>query len=136
MPAAGYSGKPLADKLSLKHGQRVWWEGMPAAVRASIEAGGKALVRLERPEPPIDAAILFVVSREELDSGLARLLPLLASDGMLWVSWPKRASRIPTDMTEDSIRSAALPLGLVDIKVCAIDDIWSGLKLVRRRALR
>ncbi|MDQ8755702.1 DUF3052 family protein [Sphingosinicella sp. LHD-64] len=133
---AGYSGTPLARKLSLKDGMRVWWEEMPSSVRAEIESHGLDLQHLIWHEAPIDAAHVFVTGREELESAIARLHPLLAPDGFLWVSWPKQASKVPTDVTEDAIREVALPTGLVDVKVCAVDDIWSGLKLVVRRALR
>ncbi len=132
----GYSGTPLARKLSLKDGMRVWGEGMPSSVRAEIESYGLDLRHLIWHEAPIDAVHVFVTSREELESAIARLHPLLAPDGFLWVSWPKQASRVPTDVTEDVIREVALPTGLVDVKVCAVDDTWSGLKLVVRRALR
>jgi hypothetical protein len=132
----GYSLTPLARKLSLKDGQRVWWEGMPDHVRAEIEESGIALRCLASPEPPIDAAHVFVIWRKELQDALARLLPLLAPSGFLWVSWPKKAARVPTDMSEDGIREIAFPLGLVDVKVCAIDEVWSGLKLCIRKELR
>ena len=129
----GYSGTPLAKKLSLKDGLRVRWEGMPASVRAEIEAAGLVL---EPAAERIDAAHIFVTERSELQEALGRVLPRLARDGQLWVSWPKKASKVATDITEDTIRDVALPMGLVDVKVCAIDDIWSGLKLVIRRELR
>ena len=132
----GYSGTPLAKKLSLKDGQRVWFENMPAAVRAEIDGSGLALQQLQRPDPPIDAAHLFVTSRAQLEDAVHRLLPLLAPAGFLWLSWPKKAAKVPTDVTEDVIREVALPVGLVDVKVCAVDSVWSGLKLVIRRALR
>ncbi len=135
MPA-GYSGTPLARKLSLKSGQRVWWEGMPDSVRAEIEAEGLHLELLERPEPPIDAAHIFVTSRAALEEAVYRLLPLLTSSGFLWVSWPKKAAKVPTDVTEDVIREVALPTGLVDVKVCAVDSVWSALKLMKRRDRR
>ena len=132
----GYSGTPLARKLSLKDGLRVWWEDMPSMVRAEIEAHGYQLQHLIWHEPPLDAAHVFVKTRDELESAIARLKPLLAPAGFLWISWPKKATRIPTDITEDVIREVALPLGFVDVKVCAVDAIWSGLKLVVRKALR
>jgi hypothetical protein len=135
-PSAGYSGTPLARKLSLKDGLRTWWEAMPATVRAEIEAEGVALELLPAPVAPVDAAHVFVTSRPALEDAVARLLPLLASAGFLWVSWPKKASRVPTDITEDVIRDVALPLSLVDVKVCAVDATWSGLKLVIRSARR
>jgi hypothetical protein len=133
---AGYSLTPLATKLSLKDGQRVWWEGMPEGVRQEIEKSAVALECLASPQPPIDAAHVFITRRGELEDALTRLLPLLARSGFLWVSWPKKAAKVPTDISEDGIREMALPLGLVDVKVCAIDEIWSGLKLTIRKSLR
>jgi hypothetical protein len=130
---SGYSGTPLAKKLSLKDGQRVQWEGMPATVCAEIDTARLALAPADE---RIDAAHVFVTSRAALEETVVRLLPRLARDGQLWVSWPKKASKVPTDVTEDTIRAVALPLGLVDVKVCAVDEIWSGLKLVIRRELR
>lgn len=133
MPA-GYSGTPLAKKLSLKPGLRAWFENMPDAVAAEIADAG--VERLAAPEAPIEAAHVFVASRAALEDAVARLLPLLARAGFLWVSWPKRASGVPTDVTEGTIRQVALPLGLVDVKVCAVDSTWSGLKLMIRRERR
>jgi hypothetical protein len=133
---AGYSGTPLARKLSLKSGQRVWWEGMPDTVLAEIDAAGLSLSLLPAPEPPIDAAHVFATSRAALEEAVHRLRPLLAPAGFLWISWPKKAAKAPTDITEDVIRDVALPTGLVDVKVCAVDAIWSGLKLVIRKELR
>lgn len=133
---AGYSGTPLATKLSLKDGLRTWWYGMPDSVRAEIERDGPALDLLATPEPPIEAAHIFVAERAMLDCEVRLLLPLLAPTGFIWVSWPKKASRVATDITEDVIREVALPLGLVDVKVCAVDATWSGLKLVIRKSAR
>jgi hypothetical protein len=135
MPS-GYSGTPLAKKLSLKDGMRVWWDGMPDTVTDEIAAEGLKLGRLDAPEAPIDAAHVFVTSRAELQPRLRALLPLLDRAGMIWVSWPKKASRVPTDITEDVIREIALPMDLVDVKVCAVDETWSGLKLVIRKEHR
>ena len=134
--ASGYSGTPLAQKLSLKPGLRTWWFGMPDSVRAEIKREGLPLELLDTPEPPIDTAHIFVTSRAVLECELRLLLPLLARDGFVWVSWPKKAAKVPTDITEDTIREVALPLGLADVKVCAVDAIWSGLKLVIRKANR
>ena len=136
MALSGYSGTPLAKKLSLKDGMRTWWDEMPASVRAEIESAGLVLTHLLWPQAPIDAAHIFVSDRAKMAADLRRVLPHLAPDGFIWVSWPKRASRLPTDITEDVIREVALPMGLVDIKVCAVDEIWSGLKLVIRKELR
>jgi hypothetical protein len=133
---AGYSGTPLARKLSLKPGQRVWWENMPDSVLAAIEPEEIGLQILPAPEPPIDAAHVFVTSRAALEDAVARLRPLLAPAGFLWISWPKKAARVDTDLTEDVVRDLGLPTGLVDVKVCAVDSTWSALKLMIRRELR
>jgi hypothetical protein len=134
--SSGYSGTPLAKKLSLKDGMRVWWSGMPQSVRGEIAGEGLRLRMLERPQAPLDAAHVFVTARAELETNLRNLLPLLQPAGMIWVSWPKKASKVPTDITEDVIRDVALPMHLVDVKVCSVDDVWSGLKLVIRKQHR
>ena len=133
---AGYSGTPLAKKLGLKDGQRAWFDAMPESVAEEISSENIAITLLDSPEPPVEAAHLFVTHCATLDCKLRMLLPLIARDGMIWVSWPKQASKLPTDITEDVIRAVAIPLGLVDVKVCAVDAIWSGLKLVIRKELR
>jgi hypothetical protein len=130
---AGYSGTPLGRKLSLKDGMRVWWDGVPESVRDEIASEELNLDLLAAPEPSVDAAHVFITSRGELEAKLSKLLPLLDRAGFIWVSWPKKASKVPTDITEDVIRDVALPMHLVDVKVCSVDDIWSGLKLVIRR---
>ena len=132
----GYSGTPLAKKLGLKPGRRAWFLNMPDSIRAEIDRDATAYERLDSPEPPVELAHIFVTSCAALDCELRMLLPLIARDGMIWVSWPKQASRVPTDITEDVIRAVALPLHLVDVKVCAVDETWSGLKLVIRRTER
>jgi hypothetical protein len=135
MPS-GYSGTPLATKLSLKDGMRVWWSGMPESVRGEIAGEGLRFQLLEKPQAPLDEAHVFMTSRAELEANLRNLLPLLQPAGMVWVSWPKKVSKVPTDITEDVIREVALPMHLVDVKVCSVDDIWSGLKLVIRKGHR
>ena len=136
----GYSGTPLARKLSLKDGMRVWWDGVPDLIAGEIQGGldeqGIAVELLDTPEAPIDAAHIFVTGHGELEAKLHQLMPLLAPGGFIWVSWPKKSSKVPTDITEDVIRDVCLPMGLVDVKVCAVDATWSGLKLVIRKALR
>jgi hypothetical protein len=138
--ASGYSGTPLARKLSLKDGMRVWWDDVPDSVRHEILAGleeqGASVHPLGAPEPPLDAAHIFVTARGELEAKLHQLMPLLAPSGFIWVSWPKKAAKVATDITEDVIRDVCLPMALVDVKVCSVDDIWSGLKLVIRKSLR
>ena len=135
--AAGYSGTPLARKLSLKAGLRAWFAGMPESVRAEIDPEALELVMLAAPEPGLDAAHIFVTDQAEMERQLAMLRPLLAPAGFIWVSWPKKASKVPTDITEDRIRAAILPAtDLVDVKVCAVDAVWSGLKLMIRKERR
>lgn len=134
--SAGYSGTPLARKLTLGPGLRVWAPGIPAAVKAEIDAAGLDIKWTARASAGLPAAHLFVIARSELERRLAALRSTLAPDGQVWVSWPKKASGVATDITEDTIRQVALPLGFVDIKVCAVDATWSGLKLVIRKALR
>ena len=136
MEVAGYSGTPLAKKLSLKDGQRVWWEDVPDSVAAEIEKSGLALKLLDVAEAPIDAAHVFVTCRAALEDAVHRLLPLLARTGFIWISWPKKAPKLATDISEDTIRAVSLPLGLVDVKVCAVDATWSGLKLMIRKERR
>ena len=130
MPA-GYSGTPLVKKLGIKEGQRVLFVNDPPEFRPLL---------VDLPEvrkgKPNDYVHLFVRSQAELKKQLVAIKKSLDQDGMIWVSWPKKASGIATDVTEDTLRSAALPLGLVDVKVCAIDETWSGLKLVIRRENR
>jgi hypothetical protein len=133
---SGYSGTPLAKKLSLKDGMRVWFDRMPGSVFAEIAAEGFQLQLLDAPAAPIDAVHVFVTSRDDLAAKLRELLPSLDRSGFVWVSWPKKASKVPTDISEDVIRAIALPMHLVDVKVCSVDDIWSGLKLVIRKEHR
>jgi len=131
----GYSATPLAKKLSLKPGQRAWWDAMPASVET--ELADSAVIRLSHPQAPIDAAHIFVTDRADMTAKIAALRPLLAPTGFLWISWPKKASKVPTDISEDVIRAVILPAtDLVDVKVCAIDAIWSGLKLMIRKSAR
>lgn len=134
MPS-GYSGTPLAKKLGFKDGAALWAKSMPESVRAEIEETARPRY-VARPTKGAPAAHLFHTSAAKLEADLKRLRPLLASDGMVWASWPKKAAKVDTDITEDVIRAIALPMGYVDVKVCAVDETWSGLKLVIRKALR
>ncbi|NVD29253.1 DUF3052 family protein [Parasphingorhabdus flavimaris] len=133
---AGYSGTPLAKKLSLKDGMRVWFLDMPDSVRSEIEGSDLTLSEDEVPAPGLHAAHIFVTDRDTMKQHLATLREMIDPAGQVWVSWPKKASKVDTDITEDTIREVALPMGLVDIKVCAVDAVWSGLKLVIRKELR
>lgn len=134
MPA-GYSGTPLAKKLGLKDGVALWAKAMPDSVRAEIarEAAPRYLARAGK---GMAAAHVFHTSAAKLEADLKKLRTQIAADGQVWVSWPKKASKVETDITEDVIRTLALPLGFVDVKVCAVDEVWSGLKLVIRKELR
>jgi hypothetical protein len=124
---AGYSKTPLAQKLGIKAGTKVVMLGAPPGYR-------KLLAPL--PEDVSAFVHLFVAERRTLEKELKRLRKLLADAGVLWVSWPKKASGVATDITEDVIRDVCLPLGFVDVKVCAVDETWSGLKLMIRRENR
>ena len=131
---AGYSGTALAAKLGLKPGQRMWRDGMPASV--ADEIGDIGAILLDAPKAPIDIAHIFKTERAALADDLAALRRMLAPAGFVWVSWPKKASKVPTDIDENVIRDICLPMGLVDVKVCAVDATWSGLKLMIRKELR
>jgi hypothetical protein len=138
---AGYSGTPLWKKLGVKDGQTTWRLNMPESVADEIAAGGVKPVLVARPKAGLAMAHLFVTRRVELAMHLEKLRGLLAPDGMVWVSWPKKTvpkgvTTIASDITEDGVRAEALPLGFVDIKVCAVDAVWSGLKLVIRKSER
>lgn len=133
----GYSGTPLVKKLGFKTGMRVFFDtAMPATIFAEIDPVSIGVDILPEPRQDMDAAHIFVTECNELVAGIALLRPVLAPTGFIWVSWPKKASKVPTDITEDVIRSCVLPTGLVDVKVCAVDAVWSGLKLMIRRDLR
>tara|TARA_R110001599_G_scaffold224249_1_gene423417 strand:+ start:334 stop:741 length:408 start_codon:yes stop_codon:yes gene_type:complete len=134
--ASAYSSPPLAKKLSLQNGMRVWFSEMPDSVRAEIKESGLTLSEEKVPTPGIHSAHIFVTERENMQSRLATLRDMIDPAGQVWVSWPKKTSKIETDITEDRIRDIALPMGLIDIKVCAVDTVWSGLKLVIRKELR
>ena len=133
---AGYSGTPLAKKLGIGAGCRLLAPAAPqdyVSLLAPLPDG----VRFEtRAGAAVDVAHLFVTRRSELQRRLKVLRTALRADAALWVSWPKKASRVATDITEDTIRAEALPLGFVDVKVCAVSAVWSGLKLVVRKELR
>ena len=133
---AGYSGTPLGKKLGLKEEMRVVLVEAPkhyATMVAPVPDGVSFSTRLVAGTEMVH---IFATERRKLKEALSSVVPKLTPDGMIWVSWPKKAAKVPTDITEDTIRELAFPLGLVDIKVCAVDDVWSGLKLVIRKALR
>jgi hypothetical protein len=131
----GYSGKPLAAKLGIKPGHTVVLDHAPPGFAIEgLPSGVRLLTRAGRAQ--YDVVLAFCPDRARLAARLPVLLPKTATAGMIWVAWPKRASGVPTDLDENGVRELALPLGVVDVKVCAIDATWSGLKLVRRLANR
>jgi hypothetical protein len=132
---AGYSGTPLPRKLGFKPGMTAVFLDAPEGLDALLgELEGVTVKRALRGR--VDAVLCFVTARGELERRKARLREAIAPDGMVWVCWPKRASKVTTDMTEDVVRDVLLPTGLVDVKVAAVDATWSGLKLMVRRELR
>jgi len=133
--SAGYSGTPLAKKLGFKPGEPLWARGMPASVKKELDREVEPHY-LVRPTKALAAAHVFHAQKAKLETDLQALRDKLAPDGMVWVSWPKKAAKMETDITEDVIRAVALPMGFVDVKVCAVDETWSGLKLVIRKSLR
>lgn len=134
MPA-GYSGTPLAKKLGIKPGARVALIDAPPEIRDWL-APLPDDVTFGRANAKSDFVHVFALRRAILERHLATLRKTLHDDATVWVSWPKKAAKVETDITEDTIRGVALPLGYVDVKVCAVSDVWSGLKLVVRKELR
>ncbi|MFC9694448.1 DUF3052 domain-containing protein [Kribbella sp. NPDC056951] len=131
----GYSGKPLAAKLGIKPEHTVLVDNAPEGFTIEGLPAGTTTVR--RPgRLPYPVVVMFCPDRARLAERLPVLLERTETAGMIWIAWPKRSSGVPTDLDENGIRELALPLGVVDVKVCAIDAIWSGLKLVRRKANR
>jgi len=133
---AGYSGTPLAKKLGIKAGYKLYPVNSPADYLQLLDPLPENVLLLDSAEADVDLAHLFTNSRDELFGQLAKLRHVIKQDGTIWVSWYKKAAKLPTEITEDTIREAAFPLGLVDVKVCAVDDKWSGLKLVVRKEHR
>jgi hypothetical protein len=128
----GYSGTPLPKKLGIKAGFRVRLVDAPSEVRAELSSDLAACEIAADGKMPIDFAMVFTKSRTSLTKEFSRASKLLAPAGMLWVSWPKKSSGVATDLDENKVRDIGLAAGLVDVKVCAVTDIWSGLKFVRR----
>jgi hypothetical protein len=133
---AGYSGTPLASKLGIKASSRVLLQGAPEGFVDLLQPLPAGVVFERQAGPLVDMAHVFVTRREDLSAQLNALRQQFRPDAAVWVSWPKKAAKVPTTVTEDTIREVALPLGWVDIKVCAVSEVWSGLKLVVRKELR
>ena len=141
MASTAYSGTPLPRKLGLKDGMRVGFAGLPEALATLKSAAAYARLDLAENWQALDAESYdfiqcYTASADEVAGAVPGLRDRLDADGMIWMSWPKKASRVPTDVTEDTIRDTALLHDLVDGKVCAVDAVWSGLKLVIRKELR
>jgi hypothetical protein len=127
----GYSATPLPKKLGIKAGFRVQLANAPAEVRSELR-DALAECTVAKPSDALDFAMVFTKSRAELREEFSLIAKRLAPAGMLWVSWPKRSSGVATDLDDNSVREIGLDAGLVDVKVCAVTEIWSGLKFVRR----
>jgi hypothetical protein len=134
--SAGYSTTPLPKKLGIKEGAEVAILNAPEDFADTLGALPGGVTVRQRLRRPLDVIVFFTVRRADLEHRIERLRAALEPAGRLWIAWPKRASKVETDMTEDVVRDVALPLGLVDNKVAAIDETWSGLALVIRRELR
>lgn len=135
-PTIGYSGKALGQKLGIKSWSRVKTRNAPANYQQLLGPLPNDVQLSARLRRPVDLVHIFSIARAQLAAELRRALEEIEQDGAVWVSWPKKSSGIRTDITEDVIRELAFPLGLVDVKVCAVDETWSGLKLVIRKANR
>ena len=133
---AGYSGTPLPKKLGFKASSKVLLIGAPAEYRMLLGVLPEGVSFAKKAGPEVDMAHVFAVKKAELQRELAALRKQLKADAAVWVSWPKKLAKVPTDITEDTIREVALPIGFVDIKVCAVSEVWSGLKLMVRKELR
>ena len=132
----GYSNTPLAKKLGIQGGSRVFLANAPNDYLNLVAPLPADVVFVSQVTIETDIVHIFVTEKFQLERELRDVLAKIRPDGIVWVSWPKKSSRVPTDITEDVIRDVALPLGLVDIKVCAVDEVWSGLKLMLRKENR
>ncbi len=133
---AGYSGKPVVQKLGLRPGFRIFVDGLSVGYADLVGELPADVKLMTAAKAPLDAVHLFATEAKGLGPKLRRYRQAIAPDGMIWVSWPKKASGIASDLTDVVVRDTALPLGLVDIKVCAVDEVWSGLKFVIPKAMR
>lgn len=133
---AGYSGTPLPKKLGIKEGFTLCVRGAPGKYADIVAPLPKGVRMASKITPAVDLVHIFSKQGAKLDKELAAARKAIRDDAMIWVSWPKKSSGAATDIVEDSVREIAFPLGLVDVKVCAVDDVWSGLKLVVRKANR
>jgi len=133
---AGYSATPLAKKLGIDVGSRIYLSDAPKNYLTLVAPLPEGIRVVRKIDGETDIVHIFSTERAHLAAALRATLKRIKPDGTIWVSWPKKSSKVPTDITEDTIREVALPMGLVDIKVCAVDEVWSGLKLVVRKENR
>ena len=133
---AGYSGTPLAAKLGIEEGCEVVLVGAPEGLRALLEPFPPRVEFVGEPSKRTSVVHLFTTRRADLAEALALYRKGLSPEATVWVSWPKKSSKVASEITEDTVREVALPLGFVDVKVCAVTEVWSGLKLVVRKELR
>jgi hypothetical protein len=133
---AGTSGKSLSQKLGLKPGFRIFIDGAPADYRKMVGEWPKGAIIAARASAPLDVVHVFAAEAKGLAAKLTRYRETIAPGGMIWVSWPKKSSGVASDLSDVVVRDLALPLGLVDIKVCAVDEVWSGLKFVIQKGQR
>ena len=136
MASAGYSGTPLPQKLGIKPGMTLHVVDAPMDYSALIAPVGKTVAFATRVTKDVELLHAFVTRKGRLEEVLDRARAELGTEAIVWVSWPKKAAGMASEITEDTVRDMALPLGFVDVKVCAVDDTWSGLKLVVRKTLR
>jgi Protein of unknown function (DUF3052) len=136
LAVSGYSGKALGEKLGIKSWTRVKPRNAPGNYKQLLGLVQTDAVVSTRLRPPVDLVHIFSIARAHVSAELRRAIEEIDQDGAIWVSWPKKSSGVDTDLTEDVIREVALPMGLVDVKVCAVDEVWSGLKLVIRKSNR
>lgn len=131
MKTAGYSGTPLHKKLGIKAGDKAWFSGNPEGYESELQKAGEFQVATKL-TANVDFAHVFTTSRSDLARNFPKLKSALKPNGMVWISWPKKSSGVTTDLDENIVRELGLKTGLVDVKVCAVDEVWSGLKFVFR----
>ncbi len=133
---AGYSKRSLVEKLGIKEGSRIAFVRAPENYSRTLGSLPKGVTVREKPDGPLDLIQFFSMRKSQLESSFPALKKAVAQNGMLWVSWPKGSSKLETDLNENVVREIGLKNGLVDVKICAVDEVWSGLKFVYRRTDR
>ncbi|BDA79674.1 DUF3052 domain-containing protein [Leptospira kobayashii] len=131
--SVGYSGKALGDKLGIKEGMNVFFHSLPSDVESELSSYLSETKISKTLKGSLDYLHVFTKEKKELEKKFPELVSHLAEKGMIWISWPKGSSKVPTDINENTVREIGLPLGVVDVKVCAVSEVWSGLKFLRRK---